>query len=174
MGERLVFQYRCTVLVAHGVNAYGLWERRCDTVLTPEEYRERIPTATGPCNHILAQYVLEGRLTPKETVPCDDCGEPHDPDYMLRGLCEACLEDQYEDDEAPGCDSCGEETAYLFYNTENEMMFCAVCRHEAEEESDCPTEDEVDRFPHTCGCGSPAYRGLNKIECSRPGCGGVS
>lgn len=29
--------------------------------------------------------------------------------------------------------------------------------------------DDTDQYPHTCDCGSPAWRGLN-IECSNPSC----
>lgn len=31
---------------------------------------------------------------------------------------------------------------------------------------------DVAKYPHRCGCGAPAYVGWQRIECSKPDCGG--
>lgn len=182
--------YRCTVLTRWGTDpATGWWEERCGEELDEAGYARHMRHATGPCNHLLAQYVAEV----DDRVECEHCDERFDPFYGRDGLCEMCLEDAEcgacghvgcdgeceEDYDGCGdaCDGCHREVDMhdaddvLLWNPTAMSYLCGNCTFDMEdgerEDASCRA-----RFPHTCGCGSPAYRGFNSVECSRPGCGG--
>ena len=62
-----------------------------------------------------------------------------------------------------------EVTYHEWFRLGGEVAFTAAierCIAELDAASSKPAPD----YPHTCDCGAPAYRGLNKIECSDPRC----